>query len=419
MSINTSKGEHCFYKTSGRGVVYAVTEDKSLIHLLAVVQPDVSSSDLQFQVQSALERLDSVLEKENMTGNIVEQSIFVRHLKDKKRIQDLMRAHFGINLPVNTYIPQTPCEDECLFLLEAKGVKKQDPAVEIIRCNENAVVMKYANLSFLLLGDIIPDDPTQTLSYPRSYRGFEMMREQLEQQGFSMADILRTWLYQGHIVLAEGSSQRYKELNHARSDFFEGTEFLQSLLPDIPHGTIYPASTGIGADDMDVTMACIAIKTNRNEVIAVPLENPVQTPAFDYGTVYSPKSPKFSRAMALSYDDTCTVFISGTASITESETVFIGDPEGQTNQTLDNIAELFTTSNLSRHGIEGFGGELSDMISARVYVKRPEYYEKIRMICEQRLGGTPMVFTYADVCRDDLLVEIEGIASCRPIHQRN
>jgi hypothetical protein len=46
----------------------------------------------------------------------------------------------------------------------------------------------------------------------------------------------------------------------------------------------------------------------------------------------------------------------------------------------------------------------------RVYIKRQEDYAKVRAVCEQRLGELPAVYAIADVCRPDLLVEIEGIA---------
>ena len=115
----------------------------------------------------------------------------------------------------------------------------------------------------------------------------------------------------------------------------------------------------------------------------------------------------------MSYNDRCSVYVSGTASIVDQKTVFIGDPAGQTNQTLDNIAALISGDNLKRHGIDRFGAELSDLALARVYVKRPEYFDAVRGVCERRLPGVPLVYTYADVCRDDLLVEVEGIASCK------
>ena len=49
----------------------------------------------------------------------------------------------------------------------------------------------------------------------------------------------------------------------------------------------------------------------------------------------------------------------------------------------------------------------------RVYIKRREDYAKTKAVCEERLGELPAVYAIADICRPDLLVEIEGIAfSC-------
>jgi len=127
--------------------------------------------------------------------------------------------------------------------------------------------------------------------------------------------------------------------------------------------------------------------------------------------VYSPQSPKFSRAMAVAADKTCLIFVSGTASITDSESQHIEDPVKQTEQTLDNIAALIDGDNLSRHGITGFSCGLENLECVRVYVKRPSELEVIRQVCERRLPvDVPVLYTIADVCRPELLVEIEGVA---------
>src|SRR5208283_1081830 len=169
---------------------------------------------------------------------------------------------------------------------------------------------------------------------------------------------------------------------------------------------VYPASTGIGTDDNDIMMSCIALATDRQDILAVPLENPRQTSAFDYGTHYSPKSPKFSRAMALSCGTHATIFISGTASITQSETRHVGYAAGQTHETLDNIAALIGEANLAHHGLPGLGATLDQLALVRVYVKRQEDYGRIRAAVESRLGELPTVYAIADVCRPELLVEI-------------
>ena len=145
----------------------------------------------------------------------------------------------------------------------------------------------------------------------------------------------------------------------------------------------------------------------------MPLENPRQTAAYDYAASYSPQSPKFSRAMVLSCGTYTTIFISGTASITHSQTRHPGDAVKQTEETLDNIAALIAEENLARHGLPGLGTSLASLGFARVYIKRPEDYAAVRAVCEQRLGTLPTIYAIADICRPELLVEIEGVAFSR------
>jgi len=77
---------------------------------------------------------------------------------------------------------------------------------------------------------------------------------------------------------------------------------------------------------------------------------------------------------------------------------------------LDNIADLIDGQNLASHGIPGFACGLNNLECVRVYVKRPAELEAIRQVCERRLPEVPMLYTIADVCRPELLVEIEGVA---------
>ncbi|MDZ7618051.1 MAG: hypothetical protein U1E05_13685, partial [Patescibacteria group bacterium] len=199
-------------------------------------------------------------------------------------------------------------------------------------------------------------------------------------------------------------------LNRARTEFFKKCRFGGDLLPEGWQNPVYPASTGIGSDGRGFMASCAALVTERSDVKLVPLENPVQVSAFDYGSHYSPESPKFARAMVVAVGDVATTFISGTASITCSETQHLDDIVGQTHQTLDNIAALVGEDNFVQHGMPGMGATLDDMALVRVYIKRKEDYLRTREVCRQRLGGVPIIYAIADVCRPDLLVEIEGIA---------
>ena len=114
--------------------------------------------------------------------------------------------------------------------------------------------------------------------------------------------------------------------------------------------------------------------------------------------------------MVLSSGTFATIFISGTASITESRTRHVGDAARQTEETLDNVAALIGEDNLARNGLPGFGSSLASLALVRVYIKRPEDFAAVRAVCARRLASVPTIYAIADICRDELLVEVEGVA---------
>ena len=195
-----------------------------------------------------------------------------------------------------------------------------------------------------------------------------------------------------------------------RADFYRDVAFLRGRVPPGHAGKVYPASTGIGALGRGVVLSAVALGGDRDDLVVVPLENPRQTSAYCYCATYGPESPKFARAMAVSWGVRGLIFISGTASITHSETQHAGDALAQTRETLANIAVLISEENLSNHGLRGLGTSLEGLALARVYLRRQADYAGVRAICEKQLAGVPATYVVADVCRDDLLVEIEGIA---------
>jgi enamine deaminase RidA (YjgF/YER057c/UK114 family) len=254
-------------------------------------------------------------------------------------------------------------------------------------------------------------------AYPQTIDALGHLRAVLAGAGSSLQRVVRTWFYLGGVTETEPEIQRYQELNRARSDFYRDIRFnCSSLDPSALYG-VYPASTGIGMAGTGLILSCLALETQRADAVLLPLENPQQTPAYAYHPHYSPKSPKFSRAVALALGNYITTWISGTASIVNSETRHLGDAERQTAQTIDNIERLIAAENFTFHGLKGAGASLRDLAKIRVYLKRPEDLPKCRAVCERRFGAVPAIYAAADICRPELLVEIEGVAFsryCRP-----
>jgi len=396
------------YSVNGKGcaATFSLIRQKNLrqLYLVAESSPEGDRETRFVEIRDALAE---VLTQHSMIDSAVAMSVFMSDIGQKQLLRQKFYDFFGENLPATTYIPQTSCFGNS-FVVELFAVKGDQSNVSVKRHSENIVQVLADDMTVLFCGDIRSDE-LPLLSYHRSLSAIHLMCSLLKQNGFDISDLYRTWLYQGHIVDPEGDTQRYKELNRARSDVYHGQQFITRFLPQGFQGIAFPSSTGIGADDYDLVISCQAIKSQRKDLIVVPLENPMQVSAFDYGECYSPKSPKFSRAMAFVAGSDVKVYISGTASITDSESRYVGDPVGQTHQTLDNIAALVSPENLARHGVMGCGATLEHFAVARVYVKNKSDFPVIRQVCEQRMPETPIVYTFADICRPELLVEIEGV----------
>ncbi|MDR1492490.1 MAG: hypothetical protein LBT05_07200 [Planctomycetaceae bacterium] len=395
-----------FIKANGRGGAFSLIQRKSLRQMYLVAE-SFSEGNLETKFNEICNTLINVLDKQSMRDSVITMSVFLYDLTQKQFLRQNFIDFFGKNLPQITYIPQNSCFGKSI-VVELFAIGSENQSFEIHRHSENSVEVLTDDLSVLFCGDVRPDEKPQK-SYFRSLNAFQKLQTLLSRESYSISNLYRTWLYLGHIVDAEDETQRYKELNRARAVFFNSQNFIADFLPQSHQGIAFPASTGIGADDYDVVMSSQAIRSERKNLILVPLENPLQVSAFDYGQVYSPQSPKFSRAMAFVDGNDAKVYISGTASITDSESRFRNDPEHQTHQTLDNIAALVTKENLSKHGVNGFHATLEQLAVARVYVKNPSDFPMIQRVCEERIYGTPIVYVFADVCRPELLVEIEGI----------
>lgn len=405
--------DHKIRKVSSAGIGYSVVDLNDVRHVFAAATPR-SGTTLEEQAHDALRTIEAVIQEEGTHGSIVHQAVFVADYNQIDVCRKIMREFYGDQLPATAYVPQHPCNGK-LLSIEALGVGNGKGEVEIQRISDQLVIAGHNGIAWVHCAQVVPQIASNGV-YDRSMDAFCRMKSLLASSGVRFDQIIRTWLYLGGIVEGEGDEQRYKELNRARTEFFDGIKFLPGhLVPGRNGQPVFPASTGIGTDNRDVMMSCIALATERSDILATPLENPRQVSAFDYAARYSPKSPKFARAMALSCGNYATILISGTASITQSETRHLDDAAMQTHETLDNIAALISEDNLRHHGLPGLGTTLDSLGLVRVYIKRQEDYAKVRAVCESRLGELPTIYAVADVCRPDLLVEIEGIAFAKAV----
>lgn len=213
----------------------------------------------------------------------------------------------------------------------------------------------------------------------------------LDAQG--LPHLWRAWNYLADIHGDDAGLERYRRFNMGRGTAFEQAS--RSVVGRVP------AACALGVAQGPLSVAFLA-----GTVAAVPIENPRQVSAYLYPPEYGPRSPTFSRAALVYPPGQELLFISGTASIVGHRSLHDGDVQAQCLETLDNIAAVVAEANrVSRLGRFGLDG-----MSYRVYVRHAEHFDTVRRVLRQRCGEAPAVYLQADVCRVELLVEIEAMA---------
>lgn len=234
-----------------------------------------------------------------------------------------------------------------------------------------------------LPGGGLPSDVTH-----QAQQMFANAGAMLEAEGYNFLQVARTWIYLARLL------DWYGEFNRVRTGYYTSQG-----MTGTPLDTVFPASTGIQgrtADEECVMDVFALAPADGGDVRVEPiLGSWRQPPAFSYGS-------SFSRGMTIEIEDRKTVLISGTASInTAGETTRVGDAEGQCLETLQDIAAI----------LEEQGGGLDSIASATVFCKTREVYDAFHNVT--RLLQVPFasrVPVIADVCRSDLLIEIEAVA---------
>jgi chorismate lyase/3-hydroxybenzoate synthase len=212
----------------------------------------------------------------------------------------------------------------------------------------------------------------------------------LDQQG--VPHLWRLWNYIPDINGEQAGLERYRQFNMGRGDAFEGCA--RSVTEQVP------AACALGVAQGPLSVAFLA-----GTSAVTPIENPRQVSAYHYPPVYGPRSPTFSRAALARLGEQEILFISGTASIVGHETLHLGDVVAQTHESLDNIcAVLGQVAKLSRSN--GFALRALDY---RVYVRQAKDAQAVRAVLIERLGSATVHCVQADVCRSELLVEVEAL----------
>lgn len=245
----------------------------------------------------------------------------------------------------------------------------------------HAMVFDNGNARHCLLGGLGYGHPS--LSRPdQTQHALEELDSLLRTSGFDFGDIARTWFYLQDILAW------YNDFNQVRTRFYGKHKFRVGSLP---------ASTGISAQNpwnSALSLTAWAVKP-LNDTATPPVReviSPLQCPAACYGS-------SFSRAVEMDIPGGHRLLVSGTASIEPGgKTLWTGEIQKQISLTMEVVEAILQSRNMS----------IQDVSRASLYFKRPEFRtafaEWAKLHGAKNLPGIPV---HCDICREDLLFEIE------------
>jgi enamine deaminase RidA (YjgF/YER057c/UK114 family) len=300
-------------------------------------------------------------------------------LAAREQIDRAMHAALGETQWPVTWIDGASCDGAPLAGVQAYAVSGR--AVTRVRLGNRIVGSVYEDdgARHCLLGGLGPT--ARTLGAPAQVQQtFGNLEWALDQAGFELADVVRTWFYNDDIL------GWYGDFNRVRSAHYAGVNFRTGSLP---------ASTGIGARNAAaaaLTVAAWAVRPLGGEACAREIGSPLQCPAPAYGS-------SFSRAMEIESGGWRRLLISGTASIhPDGKTAWVGNARKQVDLTMEVVAAILQSRGMDYH----------DVTRATAYYRDPAFVHCFNdWRAKRELESLPVVNTHCVICRDDLLFEIE------------
>jgi chorismate lyase/3-hydroxybenzoate synthase len=262
--------------------------------------------------------------------------------------------------------------------------------------------VRYRRDNDVLFGCItLPETDVMPLVGGVNRSALHAATEQAYREIFAMLDtvgyghLVRVWNYLPQINSDSHGTERYRQFNNARRQALIacGRDVIDSV----------PAACALGSK----TGSPLVIYFLASRAAPTLVENPRQMSAYDYPPEHGPR-PAFSRASVLHDAAGVMLFVSGTASIVGHQTVHVGDAAAQTRETLANIDALLGEANR----VAGAARLSLDTLAYKVYIRNsadlPIIQAELRSALET---SARVVYLKADICRQDLLVEIEATGS--------
>ncbi len=273
------------------------------------------------------------------------------------------------------------------------------PLAEVWTCERKVDHGKHGNVRFSHNGAVMfaaMSDPVvvdAAAFEQRAAEDYQTLFAAIEKRGYP--NLLRAWNYFPHINDEALGLENYRRFCRGRGLAFQ--QHFGDVVRRFPSASVLGTR---GGPLQIYALASVEPGTFR--------ENPRQVSAYQYPPEYGPHSPTFARATLKRWDGVDHLYISGTASIVGHESRHPGDCAAQLDETLRNIEALLSAT---RHDERcGFAG-LKDLTQLKVYLRDATFLPGVQARLREVLAPhAQTIYLQADVCRGDLLVEIEAVA---------
>jgi enamine deaminase RidA (YjgF/YER057c/UK114 family) len=383
--------------------IHVLTPSPDLCYFVAsvnqpVADPGKASAYIYRQAAEALGREEWQVVHERVFGSLAASESILAGRRETLQKQ-------GLN-PIRplTFVQGSPLWGDGLAGVQIRAVRLKDRRDSWDICEDNTCwgrAWRHQGATYILLQNLhglsgaTENTHVKISPYEQTLRMFDRANRLLRSQGASYPDVIRTWIYLSRIL------EWYNEFNHARNAKYQEYGLMPRSMETAPTPQFgLPASTGIQGESPFNAAVVTDLFAITGEPSARPrlerMSNTRQKDAFRYGAA-------FCRGTTIRDPELVQFQISGTAAIDEhGVSLHPNNPSAQIRRTLDNLESLMAP----------VGASFEKVCSATVFLKRAEDASVYQQIAAERgLANLPAVSMIADICRPELLFELDAEAA--------
>jgi enamine deaminase RidA (YjgF/YER057c/UK114 family) len=282
-------------------------------------------------------------------------------------------------LPV-TWVEGLPCGGAAIAGIQVQAIANARVETLALPNHLLATIWRDARATHCILSNLAAADPKLSPA-EQARETFVALQAALTRADMSLKDVARTWFFLDDIL------SWYGDFNRVRNTVFEQHELRPGSMP---------ASTGVrGRNPLGaaLTAAVWAIKPHEAATWVVNyIGSPRQCAATAYGSA-------FSRAVEIDAGGHQQLLVSGTASIAPGgQTAHVDDARSQIELTMRVVSDLLASRGMS----------FANVSRATAYFKTATDQPLFQAwLAGNHLQAMPVLNTCCEICRDDLLFEIE------------